>query len=97
MMVRDCLTTMVISQGPSGHSEDTHEDPSWHSAVDFSTCFEDVVVVSIPTAFLLLATAIQFSFIPRSGYLLMRPVHSVVCIVVLALRGVAERAVEHPA
>eukprot|EP00051_Salpingoeca_urceolata_P006609 m.87350 g.87350 ORF g.87350 m.87350 type:complete len:1483 (+) comp14906_c0_seq3:85-4533(+) len=39
--------------GPWGTAEDHSLDPDWGPVIDFSTCFEDIVIASIPTGFLL--------------------------------------------
>jgi hypothetical protein len=48
-----------LFQGPSGEREDNHLEPGWDYRLDFSTCFEDVVLMLIPLAFLLVAGGLR--------------------------------------
>ena len=48
------LTPFVcFSQGPFSHDEDSQIDPDWDYRLDFSSCFEDVILANIPVAFIL--------------------------------------------
>ena len=41
-------------QDVTGGSEEERDDPGWHDVVDFSSCFEDTVLTSIPPLFILI-------------------------------------------